>query len=173
MINKSSWIDNFFFNTFFELQTEDYHKQIVGAAEYIKNNLGLADIAITLGSGLNGFVDNLENSKFLDYSMIPNLPIPSIIGHPGKIYIGELKGKKIYCLAGRLHAYEGIAMYKITFMARIMSELKVKLYIATNSSGGCKTGMFEGCIMTITDHLNFFKRNPLIGKKKNHFEINR
>jgi purine-nucleoside phosphorylase len=57
-------------------------------------------------------------------------------------------------------------MYELTFMARLLALMGVKLLIATNAAGGSQKGMYPGCLMIITDHINFYRRNPLAGKNK-------
>ena len=52
-------------------------------------------------------------------------------------------------------------MYQLNFTARLLAILGVKLLIATNAAGGSQPGMYPGCLMIITDHINFYRRNPL------------
>lgn len=103
--------------------------------------------------------------KELSYSQVPNLPQTTVKGHQGKFVIGELGNKRVLCLAGRVHGYEGLQMFELTFMARVLGMLGVKLFIATNASGGCAKGMYPGCLMIIRDHINFYHRNPLTGSR--------
>ncbi len=69
------------------------------------------------------------------------MPSTSVEGHKGKLILGTVSGKRIMCLAGRIHPYEGYHMYQLTFMIRILKRVGVELFISTNSSGGCQPGM--------------------------------
>jgi len=44
-------------------KTEEYYQQIVEAADYVRKNLGTAEIALVLGSGLNGLTKLLTDPK--------------------------------------------------------------------------------------------------------------
>jgi purine-nucleoside phosphorylase len=80
------------------------------AAEFIVARLGPAKIALVLGSGLGPFVDYLSETRELDFHEIPHMPVTAVEGHKGKLILGTVSGKRIYCLAGRVHPYEGYHM---------------------------------------------------------------
>jgi purine-nucleoside phosphorylase len=107
------------------------------------------------------------------------MPTTTVKGHAGKMVLGDIHGKRIICLAGRVHGYEGISshhsslilgyeMYELNFTARLLALLGVKLLVATNAAGGSQPGMYPGCLMIITDHINFYRRNPLAGNAHGH-----
>ena len=64
-------------------------------------------VAVVLGSGLSAFTDRLEHGVAFDYAAIPHWPPTSAIGHPGKLVLGTVNGRRIAALAGRAHYYEG------------------------------------------------------------------
>ena len=140
----------------------EYVQFVQEAADFVLEKLGPAKIALVLGSGLGPFVDYLTETKEVDFRDIPHVPMTTVEGHKGKLILGTVSGKRILCLAGRIHPYEGHHMYELTFMVRIMRRVGVELYVTTNSSGGCQPGMKQGCIMAIRDHMNWFHRNPLL-----------
>jgi len=41
----------------------------------------------------------------------------SVKGHAGKLVFGSLSGKKIVCLQGRFHFYEGHGIYKVRYFS--------------------------------------------------------
>eukprot|EP01114_Cavostelium_apophysatum_P004747 TRINITY_DN1509_c0_g1_i1.p1 TRINITY_DN1509_c0_g1~~TRINITY_DN1509_c0_g1_i1.p1 ORF type:complete len:846 (-),score=149.54 TRINITY_DN1509_c0_g1_i1:28-2565(-) len=141
--------------------TRDYYEKAKLAADFIVHHVGTAEIAVVLGSGLNNFTDELSNTKALSYSEIPHVPRPTVKGHSGKLVAGEIGNKRVICLAGRSHAYEGRHSYELTFFARVLKLVGCKLVISTNASGGAMEGMYPGCLMIIRDHINFYHRNPL------------
>ena len=60
----------------------------------------------------------------------------TVSGHSGNLVLGTLSnGKKIITFAGRVHAYEGIRMFEVTYLARIAHALGAKVFIATNAAG--------------------------------------
>jgi purine-nucleoside phosphorylase len=92
------------------------------------------------------------------------MPQTSIIGHAGLLIRGRIGQRTVLCLAGRIHAYEGYHMYQLTFTTRLMALLGVKIFMATNAAGGAIPGMWPGCIMMITDHLNLLRRSIGVGE---------
>lgn len=60
----------------------------------------------------------------------------TVSGHAGNLILGTLpNGKQVLTFAGRVHAYEGIRMFEITFLARLAHGLGCKIFIATNAAG--------------------------------------
>lgn len=110
----------------------------------------------------------MEN-KYLDLTHSLRSPFLTSASRAKKNKKKHKTTTKVLCLAGRSHAYEGIEMYILNFTARLMAALGIKIYIATNASGGSQPGMYEGCLMIITDHINFYKRNPLIDTQSSGF----
>lgn len=141
--------------------TTEYVQHLREAAAYVKARVGDVDIALVLGSGLGGFTDEVQDPVIIPYSEIPHLPQPTVSGHAGRLVFGTVGNKRVLCLAGRVHSYEGLDMYLITFAARMVIHLGVRLFIATNAAGGAQSGMEPGAIMVIRDHVNELKRSPL------------
>ncbi len=52
----------------------------------------------------------LSVHKEIPYAKIPGFPQPTVMGHAGKLYFGELGGTPVAVLSGRSHFYEGHAM---------------------------------------------------------------
>ena len=55
-------------------------------------------------------------------------------------------------------------MNEVVFPVRVMHFLGVEYYMVTNAAGGTNYNFNVGDIMMITDQINFFGANPLIGK---------
>ena len=142
------------------LTTSQYHAAIKSAAE-ILSTLGKCSIAIILGSGLNSFTDLLSDIKYVSYSKLPNMAIPSIKGHNGMAISGILNNKRILCFAGRIHPYEGYYTDKTNYIINVIHQLNIKTVILTNSSGGALKGMIPGSVMIIRDHIRSCSINPL------------
>jgi purine-nucleoside phosphorylase len=70
-------------------------------------------------------------------------------------------------MQGRFHYYEGYSMEEVTFPIRVFKALGVDYLLVSNAAGGINYNFEVGDVMMITDHINFFGTNPLIGKNEN------
>lgn len=120
-------------------------------------------LAIILGSGLYGAVEELKEQTKIPYQQIPNFPVPTAPGHPGELVIGYLNDFPVMVMKGRFHYYEGYKGEEITFPIRVMRKLGVDRIIITNISGGINSLLREEDIVIIYDHINLMGRNPLEG----------
>ena len=133
------------------------------AADYLKQRLPQADIAIVLGSGLAELADMLQDKIVVEYKDIPNFPQPTVLGHGGQLICGSVGGRTIYAFSGRFHYYEGHDPWTVVRHVRVMGALGCTSLILTNASGGVNTGFTAGDLMLITDHINLMGFNPLRG----------
>jgi purine-nucleoside phosphorylase len=116
-----------------------------------------------LGSGLGAFADSLEGAVTVPYSEIPNLPRPTVIGHPGRLSFGRIGTTDVACLSGRVHLYEGHAPGAVVFGVRLLAGLGCHTVLLTNAAGGIRKDLFPGDLMLVTDHVNLTGTNPLTG----------
>ena len=139
---------------------------------YLKNVYPPApEVGIVLGSGLGNFSDEVEIEKEISYGDIPHFPVSTVEGHKGKLIFGNLSGKKVVCMAGRFHFYEGYESGQVIFPIRIMKLLGIKALFLSNAAGGVNPDFKVGDLMIITDHVSFFTHNPLIGKNISEFGL--
>ena len=122
------------------------------------------EIGIILGTGLGKLVGEIEVLNSIDYADIPDFPVSTVEFHHGKLIYGKLRGKKVLAMQGRFHYYEGYSMQQITFPVRVMKFLGVKHLLVSNAGGALNPDFKKGELMLITDHINLFGDNPLIGK---------
>ena len=132
-----------------------------------KTNNFIPEVGIILGTGLGGLVKEITVEYVLPYESIPNFPVSTVEGHSGKLIFGSLGGKNVVAMQGRFHFYEGYNMQQITFPVRVMKSLGVNTLCVSNAAGGMNPAFEVGEIMIITDHINLFPSNPLIGKNIN------
>ena len=123
----------------------------------------LPSVGVVLGSGLGAFADSLDGLLRIPYAEVPHMPRSSVVGHAGNLCLGKVGSATVACLQGRVHAYEGHAMEKVTFGARLLAELGCRAVLLTNAAGGIKNGFSPGDLMLLVDHLNLMGRNPLVG----------
>ena len=150
--------------------TLSYYDRVEEAAEAIRSRCGLLpETAVVLGSGLGDFADTLLDSIATGYAEIPHWPASKVIGHDGRLVIGNISGKRVAALAGRVHFYEGHDLATVVFATRVMARLGVKRLILTNAAGGINTKFAQGALMVIDDHINMLGSNPLIGSNDERF----
>ena len=125
-------------------------------------------VGIILGTGLGGFVDNIEVAYSIPYSEIPNMPVSTVEGHAGRLIFGTVGGVKVVAMQGRFHYYEGYTMKQVTFPVRVLAKLGINYLFVSNASGGINTSFCVGDLMIITDHINLLP-NPLIGPNMAEF----
>jgi len=139
-------------------------ERIEETAAHIRARCGaVPDTAIVLGSGLGDFADRLLDAVVTPYAELPHWPASTVIGHSGKLVIGNMGTRRVAALAGRAHFYEGHDLATVVFAVRVMGRLGVKRLILTNAAGGINTGFGQGALMIIDDHINLIGTNPLVG----------
>jgi purine-nucleoside phosphorylase len=147
-----------------------FFDQVHAAAATIRGLVTtVPNIAIVLGSGLGGFADSLSAAVSTSYGRIAHWPVSNVIGHEGRLVVGELRGHPVAVLAGRSHAYEGHDLRTVTFGVRVMGVLGVNTLILTNAAGGVNTSFAKGALMVIDDHINLIGDNPLVGANDERF----
>jgi purine-nucleoside phosphorylase len=145
-------------------------ERIEEAAAAIRRVCGrLPETAIVLGSGLGDFADTLHEPIATSYTALPHWPASNVVGHAGRLVVGNVAGKRIAALSGRAHFYEGHDLGTVVFATRVMGRLGVQQIILTNAAGGINTGFAQGALMVIDDHINMLGSNPLVGPNDERF----
>ncbi len=121
------------------------------------------EVALVLGSGLGGLADLFENATEISYADVPGMALSSVVGHRGRFVAGELDGKHVIAMQGRLHPYEGHSLEAVVLGVRAMLRLGAHTLIVTNAAGGLDAQLAAGSLMLIEDHLNLSGRNCLVG----------
>lgn len=121
------------------------------------------EIIVVLGSGLAGFADKVEPCAVISYGDIPGFGVSTAPYHRGRLILGTVEGKRVACMDGRLHFYEGHELSDTVFPLRVLRKLGAEKIFLTNATGGINTSFKVGDIMLVEDHINFQGRNVLIG----------
>ncbi|MCF7919171.1 MAG: purine-nucleoside phosphorylase [Candidatus Cloacimonetes bacterium] len=138
--------------------------QIAEAFAYIRSKTELQPaMGIVLGTGLNGIVDIVTDPVTINYKEIPHFKVSTAPSHAGRLILGQLSGKTVVFMQGRLHYYEGFTMQEITFPIRVLAALGIKVLFLTNAAGSLNPAMLPGDLVILQDHINFMSANPLIG----------
>jgi len=139
-------------------------EQVDEAADFVRARCGAPPtVGVVLGSGLGDFADTLGNAVGLPYADIPHWPVSTVVGHAGRLVVGDVAGRRVVALSGRSHFYEGHALQVVVFPTRVLARLGVRQLILTNAAGGINTSFQQGALMVIDDHINMLGSNPLIG----------
>jgi purine-nucleoside phosphorylase len=143
---------------------KDLKVKVTESVEFINQKSRIKPkIAIILGTGLGKLADDIEEKEIIPYSEIPNFPISTVQSHSGNLILGKLGNKEVIAMQGRFHYYEGYSLQEVTFPVRVMKKLGADTIIISNAAGGMNRFFKRGDLMLITDHINLFGDNPLIG----------
>ena len=139
-------------------------------ADYVKSRAPFApELGLILGTGLGPLAKQIENPVEIDYKDIPNFLVSTAPDHAGKLIFGMLEGKKLVCMSGRFHSYEGYDFEQLAIPVRLFKLLGVKQLIVTNAAGGVNEGYRPGDIMVISDHIKLNGASPMRGKNLPEF----
>lgn len=149
------------------LKYEDY----VESAKALCRKLGefCPEVLIILGSGLGTLGDRLKDPITIPYSEIPHMKFSTAPGHKGRFLAGELGGKSVLMMQGRLHFYEGWSAEDAVFPIRLARLTGIETMIVTNAAGGINEGFKPGELMLISDFIKLNAVNPLIGPNIEEF----
>ena len=120
-------------------------------------------IAIILGSGLDSIAEQMENSVVLPYDSLEGMPKSKAEGHKNQFVVGNVCGKSVITMQGRLHLYDGLSAKQVALPIYIFKELGVETVIITNASGGIRDDLNSGDLLLLVDHINHTNTNALIG----------
>ena len=143
---------------------------IHAAADFVRGKIGnlQPEVGIVLGSGLGKLADKIAQGVTVPYRDIPGFPASTAIGHKGNFIIGELGGKTVIAMQGRIHYYEGYGMFEVTLPIQVMKVLGIRYLFVSNAAGGTNLSFHVGDLMIIKDHINLLP-NPLIGPNIDEF----
>ena len=117
-----------------------------------------SSIGLVLGSGLGGIANDLGDRRTLTSGEIPGYPSSTVSGHEGKLHLGQWGGRRIWCVQGRVHLYEGHTPEVATRYVRLLHALGVRTLLLTNAAGSLTTGVRPGEIVLDRDAISLFFR---------------
>ena len=140
------------------------------SADYILDRAGFApDTAVILGSCLGPFAQRIEDPVVIDYKDIPNFLVSTAPSHAGKMILGKVAGKKVACMSGRFHTYEGYDFEQLVIPVRVFKCLGARSTVLTNAAGAINTSYRPGDVMIIKDHIKLTGPSPLRGRNIDEF----
>ena len=140
------------------------------SADYIRSIVPWSpEIAIVLGSFLGPFTDAIEDPIVIDYGDIPNFLVSTVQGHAGKLIFGTVAGRRVVCMSGRFHSYEGYDFEQLVIPVRLFRLLGAKALILTNAAGAVNADYRPGDVMIVSDHIKLTGASPLRGPNVDAF----
>jgi purine-nucleoside phosphorylase len=145
-----------------------YHE----SAKYLQNRLDgfCPQILMVLGSGLGFVAEQLESPVYIPYADIPHFKCSTAPGHAGRFAAGNLSGKDVLIMQGRLHVYEGYTPEQTAYPIRVAALLGAKTLVVTCATGGVNTRYRPGDLALLADTLNFTHTGPLVGFDVSDFD---
>lgn len=125
------------------------------------------ELGIILGSGLGPLAEAIEDSVQIPFADVQHMRTSTATSHVGRFVCGDLAGKQVICMQGRLHGYEGNTSQEIAYPVWLMHELGVRALIVTNAVGAINESYRPGDFCLMRDHINFTGRNPVAGLEPN------
>lgn len=122
-----------------------------------------ASLGIILGTGMNDVLDIISIEKEIPLKDIPHFPASNVGFQKGSFIYGSIGGKKLLCMNGRYHYYEGHSMMEIVFPIYVLHKMGIKHLFITSAVGGINRNYRKGDIVLVKDHINLCSVNPLIG----------
>lgn len=121
------------------------------------------ELAIILGTGLAALAEHVEVEAAVPYGEIPDFPVSTAETHAGRLLLGELEGRRVAVMQGRVHRYEGYPLPEVAYPVRVLRELGAQTLIVSNVSGGLHPLWEAGDLVLLADHINLLGDNPLVG----------
>lgn len=144
--------------------SDTLYDRVQAAAHAVRQRTDLVpQVGLILGSGLGGFADTFERQTAIDYGDIPHFPRSHVVGHKGRLVLGEKAGARCVAMQGRVHLYEGHPAATVAFPARVLVALGCKVIIVTNAAGGLDPSWQPGTLMLLRDHIDLLRDHPLRG----------
>lgn len=148
--------------------TKNLYDHIQAAVAAVRQHSQLEPaIAIILGSGLGPLADEIEIEASISYQNIPHIHASSAPGHQGNLILGQLAGRNVIAMQGRIHLYENISAAEAAFPVRVMHALGAQSLLVSNACGGLNPAFQAGSLMLQLDFINMSGQNPLIGANDN------
>jgi len=123
----------------------------------------LPPLGVILGTGLGGLAEEAKEAIAVPYQDIRGFLVPSVGGHPGRLVVGRMAGKRVALFQGRGHYYERGDARAMFAAIETFKRLGGRTLFLTNAAGGLRAHWRPPALVAIVDHINFAGVNPLIG----------
>ena len=140
------------------------------AADFLRTKTDITpEIGIVLGSCLGPFAQAVENPVTVDYAEIPHFLLSTVASHAGKLIFGTVAGRRVVCMSGRFHSYEGYSFEELVIPIRVLKLLGIRAAVLTIAAGAVNRDYRPGDVMVIRDHIKLNGDSPLRGPNVEDF----
>lgn len=143
-----------------------FWRRLEASAESLQDALGrdaMPDTVVVLGSGFKGFEARLKTAQSVDLADIEHMPVPQVEGHGASLVVGDLNGRAIAVMTGRVHLYEGHSAQDVAYPLRVLSTLGVQRVLLTNAAGSVDPAIKPGQVVVLKDQINLTGTSCLMG----------
>ena len=126
-------------------------------------------IGIILGTSFSDFVDEIKVEKEVPLKKLDCLNLIASDKEENKLIFGEVEGKKVILMFGRIHYNLGYNPVDIANIIFLLKRLGADKLILTASVGAISKKLKVGDIVTFNDQINFTGRNPLYAYQGNEY----
>lgn len=120
-------------------------------------------IGIVMGSGLSAQAARITSATRIPFGEIPGFPKSTVPGHDGVLVLGNLAGRAVAALSGRVHAYEGHPPEALALPLRVLKGLGCKAAILISTVGSINPKIRPGSLAAVADQIVMTGVNPLTG----------
>ncbi|RDB60898.1 purine-nucleoside phosphorylase [Gordonibacter sp. 28C] len=121
------------------------------------------EAGMILGSGLGPLAEQIEDAVYVPFGEVPHMKTSTATSHVGRFVCGNLGGKCVLAMQGRLHGYEGNTAQEVAYPVWLMHGLGIGTLVTTNAAGAINEGYRVGDFCIMEDHINLTGRNPVAG----------
>ncbi|HKI83302.1 MAG TPA: purine-nucleoside phosphorylase, partial [Candidatus Krumholzibacteria bacterium] len=147
-----------------ESKMSSVQESIAAATQFLRERSDFQpEFGLILGTGLGGFAEEIQTELSIPFEEIPGFVKSTALSHAGNLILGELSGRRVMAMQGRVHYYEGYSMQEITLPVRVMRAMGCHSLIMSNAVGSMNPNIVPGHIGVLVDHINLMGDNPLIG----------
>jgi len=125
-----------------------------------ENGIESGELLITMGSGQSNPWSDKVTAQ-VSYSQLSGWQAPSVEGHGGRLGLIEIGGENVLVMEGRHHYYEARSYEGVLAPLSVMYALGVRKALLTNSVGALRSGMRQGDLVLLSDHILF--QGPELG----------
>jgi purine-nucleoside phosphorylase len=108
------------------------------------------DTLIVLGSGWNKLLEDMKVEVRISYEELFGIKT-SVPGHNGELLVGTINKKRVACMSGRFHMYEGYSAYEATAPIRVFAKMGIKNLILTAACGALHEKYKVGDFVILSD----------------------
>jgi inosine/guanosine/xanthosine phosphorylase family protein len=119
---------------------------------------------IVLGSGWNKVLENATIETEISYTDLFGIS-SSVPGHQGKLVVAVLGNKRVACMSGRFHTYEGYTSEEVTRPIQVFAAVGAQEVVITAAVGALNETYEVGEFVILNDMITLLCQSPLTGAK--------